>query len=140
MSPHNKYSLRLIRKAICFLVFFCLGLKNISKAMQPLLGDAEKKLATVEGRAMEDSFSLLQWLGEFLNVGLGIDGHPTTGHKIDKQHEVFHPMRFNEQPISNQISYYFNAAVSIAILQLTVKNRKFRVPSHHHFLFRLTPF
>lgn len=140
MSLHNKHCLRFFRKAICFLVFFCLGLKNISKAMRPLLGDEETKLAAVEGRALEDSFSLLQWLGEFLNMGLGMDGHATASHKIDKQHEVLHPLRFNEQPFSNQISYSFNATVSIALLQLTDKHRKFRVPAHHHFLFRLTPF
>lgn len=108
--------------------------------MQPLLGDQEKKLANEEGRALEESFSLLQWLGDFLTIGLGMDGHAAAGHKIDKQHEVLNQLRFNDQPANNQISYFFNAAVAIAILQLTDKSRKFRVPAHHHFLFRLTPF
>ena len=75
-----------------------------------------------------------------LNMELNGEGHELFSYKVDKQPPGSHQIRLNIETINNELEYHYQTATATALQHLTDCNRKFSVPAHYDFLFRLTPF
>lgn len=122
------------------MVFTCLSFKNVTFALQPFAALKPGANTGVIKSTAEEDITLLQLLSDLIDMKLNGEGHDVFNCKIDKQQPGTQQVRFSNNTIKTSFEYNYKTATATALQHLTDCNRKFSVPAHYHFLFRLTPF
>lgn len=130
----------MLRKWLCCLLFICLGLKNVTFALQPFASKKIDSYADLKSAQEDKDISLLRALASLLNLDINGDGHDVFKGKLDKQYSGRQQFQFRNNAARSSAEYAFTSETVRELKHLTDNNRKFSVPAHYHFLFRLTPF
>lgn len=125
------------KKIFCLLILFCLGLKNVSFAVQPFGQD--ESIATAVSSKDNDP-SLLELVAGFVDLDLGGEGKDLFYYRVDKQRPAGQQFRFTQVMERSQCETVFTNNEIRVQQRFKGTDRKFSLPPHHHFLFRLTPF
>lgn len=122
------------------MVLFCFGVRNISYAVQPFANNRIDSISNIAEATSQEDISILQILGSLLNMDLNGNGQEVFNFKIDKYSPGTHQVRLNDNADKKSFECSYKTVTAIALQCLTDCNRKFSVPAHYHFLFRLKPF
>lgn len=125
------------KKLFCLLVLLCLGLKNVSYAVQPF-GLVDDTPVGSSAAAAEEDKSLLEIVADYVDLGLDTGYKDLSIYTIDKQRPASSQYRiFSVERCFKLDAPPTNTA---AVTYCKGKDRRFSLPPHHSFLFRLTPF
>ncbi|SKA00709.1 hypothetical protein [Sediminibacterium ginsengisoli] len=131
-----------IKKSFCLLLLFCLGLKNITYAIQPYTIDpvTEDIPVVIENVSVqEEELSLLRIVANYVDLDLEGKGRELFYYKTDKRLSS-QQIRFAQDIEKHNFDVFCYSADIVHKHKLEGSNRRFSLPPHHHFLFRLTPF
>lgn len=118
------------------MILFCLGIKNASYAVQPFSPEEN----TIVAGAFEEEPTLLEKVADYFDMDLGGEGKELFYYRVDKQRPTNHQFRFAQEIEKTGAEFIFRPVDTRAVIRFKGTDRKFSLPPHHHFLFRLTPF